>query len=69
MLPRSWKNSINNGVIIPVKTKRCNESKGKILCEECNNQVNENKKFEANLNILKRDVPNQLSLILLIYEV
>ena len=41
-LPRSWKKSMNNGVVIPVKMRRCN------------NQVNENKKFEANLNFFKK---------------
>ena len=41
--PRSWKKSFKNGVIIPVKRKHCNECKRKILCDECNNQVNENK--------------------------
>ena len=37
----------------------CIECKDGILCTTCNNQVNENKEFEANLNLLKRDVPNQ----------
>ena len=59
MLPRSWRKSFNNGIIIPTKVRVCNESKDKILCTTCNNQVNENKKFEAILNLKKRDVPNQ----------
>ena len=59
MLPRYWKQSFNNGVVIPVKMRRCNSCNGGILCNECNNQVIENKEFEANLNLLKRDVPNQ----------
>ena len=59
MLPRSWKKSFNNGVVIPVKMRRCNECKNKILCTTCNNQVNENKEFEAILNLIKREAPNQ----------
>ena len=59
MLPRSWKKSFNNGIIIPTKMRLCNECKDGILCTTCNNQVKENKEFEANLNLLKRDVPNQ----------
>ena len=43
MLPRSWKKSIDNGIMIPTKMRRCNECKDAILCDECNNQVNENK--------------------------
>ena len=39
MLPRSWKKSFNNGIIIPVKMRRCNESNDKMLCITCNNQV------------------------------
>ena len=68
MLPRSWKKSFDNGIVIPVKMKRCNECKGKILCDECRNQVNENKKFEVNLNFLKRDVPNQFGQMILYYK-
>ena len=44
MIPRSWRKSFNNGTIIPVKTRRCNEGKGKTLSDEYNIQVNENKK-------------------------
>ena len=59
MLPRSWKNSFNNGIITPTKMRHCNECKDGILCTTCNNLINENKEIEANLNLLKRDVPNQ----------
>ena len=48
MLPRSWKKSFNNGIIIPTKKRRCDICNDKLLCEKCNNQVNENKEFEAN---------------------
>ena len=59
MLPRSSKKSFSNGVVIPTKMRRCNKCSDKILCEECKNQVNENKKFEANSNLLKRKASNE----------
>ena len=37
MLPRSWKKSFNNGVIIPPKMRQCNACKDEILCVTCNN--------------------------------
>ena len=58
MLPRFWKKSFNNGVIIPTKMRQCIACKDGILCATCNNQINENKEFEANLNWLKRKAPN-----------
>ena len=59
ILPRSWKKSFDNGIVLPVKKKRCSECTGRIISDECNNQVNENKKFGANLNSIKRDISNQ----------
>ena len=38
------------------------------MCDKCNNQVNENKEFEANFNLLKRKAPNQFGHMLLIYD-
>ena len=58
MLPRSWKKSFDSGIIIPKKMRFCNECDDKKLCNKCNNQINENKEFEANLNELKRHAPN-----------
>ena len=58
MLPRSWKKSFDNGIIIPKKKRFCNECNVKKVCNKCNNQINENKEFEANLNELKRHAPN-----------
>ena len=69
MLPRSWKKSFNNGVIIPTKMKQCNECKDGILCVTCNIQINENKKFEANLNLLKREAPNNSGYMLPYYKI
>ena len=37
--------------------RQCNACKDGILCATCNNQINENKEFEANLNLLKRKTP------------
>ena len=67
MLPRSWKKSFNNGVIIPKKMGFCNECTDKKLCNKCNNQINENKEFEANLNLLKRKAPNNFGYMLPCY--
>ena len=55
MLPRSWKKSFNNGIVIPTKMRQCNACKDRILCATCNNQINESKEFEANLNLIKRE--------------
>ena len=59
MLPRLRKKSFNNGIIITTKMRQCNECKDGILCTTCNKLINENKEFEANLNLIKRNVPNQ----------
>ena len=58
MLPRSWKKSFDNGVIIPKKMRFCDKCNNIKMCDSCNNQINENKEFEANLNELKRHPPN-----------
>ena len=68
MLPRSWKKSFKNGIAIPTKMKHCNECKDGILCTTCNNQVNENKKFEVNLVLLKRQAANDLGHMLRYYK-
>ena len=39
--------------------RQCNECKDGILCTTCNNQINENKEFRANLKLMRRDVPDQ----------
>ena len=68
MLPRSWKKSFNNGFIISTKMRRCDICNDKLICEDCNNQDNENKEFEANLNLLKRNAPNEFGDILPFYK-
>ena len=35
----------------------CNECNRKTICKRCNVQINENKEFEPNLNLLKRQTP------------
>ena len=60
MLPRSWEKSFNNGIVIPTKLRQCKECKDGILGTTCNNQINENKEFEANLKLLNRRPPNKL---------
>ena len=69
MLPRSWKKSFNNGIVIPTKMRHCNACKDGILCVTCNNQINENKEFEANLNLIKRKTPNDFGYMLPYYEI
>ena len=68
MLPRSWKKSFDHGIVLPLKMKRCYTCKDGILCDECNIQVNENQKFDANLNELKRHSPNQFGHMLPCYK-
>ena len=68
MLPRSWKKLFINGVVLPVKMTQCNNCYGETLYRICNNQVNENKEFEANLNSLKRDDPNGIGHMLPCYK-
>ena len=68
MLPKSWKKSFITGVIIPTKMRRCNECKDRILCTTRNSQINENKEFETNLNILDRKAPNDCGHVLPYYK-
>ena len=69
MLPRSWKKSFDSGIIIPVKMRFCNECTDNKTCNKCNNQINENKVFEANLNELKRHSPNEFGHMLPYYVI
>ena len=39
----------------------------KKTCDKCNNQINENKEFGANLNELKRHAPNDFGHMLPYY--
>ena len=44
--------------------RQCNAYKDGIICTTCNNQSNENKKFEANLVLLKREAPDEFGYML-----
>ena len=57
--------TFQNGVLVPLKMKRCDEFKDIILSATCNNRINENEEFDANLNLLKRKTPNQFGHMLL----
>ena len=59
LLSESRKKTFNSGIIIPTKTRFCNECNDKRLCNKCNLIVNETKEFEASLILLKRQPPNQ----------
>ena len=67
MLPRSWKKSFNSEIIISTKMRFCNECNDRKMCDKCNYQINENKKFEAGLNLLKRKAPNEFGYMLAYY--
>ena len=64
VLPRSWKISFNNEIVIPTKMRRCDECNDKLLCEKCKNPINENKEFETNLKLLKSKAPNEIGYML-----
>ena len=52
--------SFSQGVVIPHKMKICVDCKKKnILCDNCDNLVNQRKEFPANLNELKREAPDE----------
>ena len=68
MLLKSWKKSIDNGIVIPAKLRFCNECSKEKHCDRCNNQVNENKEIGANLNLLKRKLKTNLVICFLILK-
>ena len=58
-VPLSWKKSFSQGVVIPHKMRNCTNCKKSILCDECDNLVNQRNGFSANLTELKRQPPNE----------
>ena len=52
------KKSFSQGVVIPHKMRDCHYCKKDILCDTCDELVNQRKEFSANLNELKRLPPN-----------
>ena len=69
MLPKSWRKSFNIRIIKPTIMKQCNECKDGILCTTFKNQYNENKEFEANLNLLKKEAPDEFVYTLPSYKI
>ena len=63
-MPESCKKSFHSAKIILAKMRFCNECNDKRLCDKCSNQVNANKKFEANFHLLKRQPPKQFGYML-----
>ena len=57
LLPKSRKKSFDSGTNLPTKMRFCNECDDRKTCNKSNEQINENKEFEANLNELKRHPP------------
>ena len=55
----SWKKSFSMGAVIPHKMRNCTEGKEDSFCDGCDELVNQNKEFSANLNELKRQPPNK----------
>ena len=64
MLSKSWKKSFNNGIVIPAKMKGYDKCSGKMLCVNCDNQINENKEFEVYFNLIKREPPSEFGYML-----
>ena len=58
-VPLSWKKSFSPAVVIPHNMKNCNDCKKDILCENCDKLDNQKKEFSANLNVRKREPPNE----------
>ena len=68
MLPQSWKKSFNSAINVPTKMRFCKGCNDERMCNKCSNQVTENKENEANLNLLKRQAPNQFGQMLPYFE-
>ena len=68
MFQRSWKKPLKSDVILTRKMRFCNECNKEKCCDRCNNQNNENKNFEAEKNLLKRQPPNELGHVLTYFK-
>ena len=66
--PLSWKKSFETGVVIPTRDMFCNKC-GENICEECESKTKQYKEYEANLNELKRQSPNEFGSMLPYYIV
>ena len=65
---KSWRNSINIGIMIPVKMRFCIECSTENCCDRCNIRVNENQEIKVDLGLLKRQAPNQFGHMLPYFE-
>ena len=52
--PLSWKKSFSTGVVIPHKMKNCTDCGKDVLCDNCDELVNQKRDFSANLNEMKK---------------
>ena len=64
-VPLGWKKSFSQGVVFPHKMKTCCECTKDILCENCDEIINQKKEFSANLYELKRRAPSEFGHMLL----
>ena len=67
--PLSWKKSFSDGVVIPTRDRYCNKCSDDYICEDCESKTKQYKEFEAKLNELKRQPPNELNQMLPYYVV
>ena len=67
--PLSWKRGFEFGIVIPTRDRYCNKCSDDKICEDCENKTKQYKEFEANLNELKRQPPNELNQMLPYYVV
>ena len=56
--------SFSQGVVVSHKMRKCGDCKKDILCDECDNLVNQKKEVSASVNELKRERPNNFGYIL-----
>ena len=68
LLPKSWRKSFHSEIVISTKKRFCIECNDKRVCNKCNIQLNENKEFEANLNLSEWQPPNQFDRMLPYYQ-
>ena len=60
----SWKKSFSQGVIIPHKMRNCSDCRKDMLCESCDNLVNQKTKISATLNELNRETTDDFARML-----
>ena len=69
IIARSWKKLFDSVVIIPTEMRFCDEGNKEKCCDRCNNQIDRNKDFGANLNLMKRKAPNHFGHMLPYYNI